>query len=122
MHQWKPYEGTDTARENILPLEGESEADYRAALAEDCRLIRRLLMDSTGETSIHVMAYPGGYYAPLPQVTLVENGFDMTFTTEAVSNTIIKGLPQSLLSLGRFNVNQSVSVEQVLEWVSSARN
>lgn len=36
MHQWGPYESTDQPRETILPLEGESEADYRASLS--CRL------------------------------------------------------------------------------------
>lgn len=122
MHQWKPYEDTDAARETILPLDGESDSDYRAVLTEDCRLIRQLLQDSTGETDIHILAYPRGYYCPLSQATLLENGFDMTLTTEEFSNTLVKGLPQSLLALGRYNINQAVSVEQILDWVSSARN
>lgn len=121
MHQCKAFEGTDAARESILPLDGEREADYRAALTEDCRQMRRLLEESIGEPNAHVLAYPGGYYNPLAQVTLLENGFDMTFTTEMVSNTLLKGLPQSLLDLGRYNMNQAVSVEQLLAWVSSAR-
>lgn len=41
MHQWGPYESTDQPRETILPLEGESEADYRAALSADCQKIRQ---------------------------------------------------------------------------------
>ena len=121
MHQCKTFEGTGTARETILPLDGESEADYRAALTEDCQQMRRLLEKSIGETNIHVLSYPGGYYNTLAQVTLLENGFDMTFTTEMVSCTLLKGLPQSLLDLGRYNINQAVSVEQLLAWVSSAR-
>ena len=121
MHQCKAFEGTGTARETILPLDGESEADYRAALTEDCQQMRRLLEKSIGETNIHVLSYPGGYYNTLAQVTLLENGFDMTFTTEMVSSTLLKGLPQSLLDLGRYNINQAVSVEQLLAWVSSAR-
>lgn len=83
--------------------------------------MRRLLEKSIGETNIHVLSYPGGYYNTLAQVTLLENGFDMTFTTEMVSCTLLKGLPQSLLDLGRYNINQAVSVEQLLAWVSSAR-
>ena len=121
MHQCKAFDGTGTARETILPLDGESEADYRAALTEDCQQMRRLLEKSIGETNIHVLSYPGGYYNTLAQVTLLENGFDMTFTTEMVSSTLLKGLPQSLLDLGRYNINQAVSVEQLLAWVSSAR-
>lgn len=121
MHQCKAFEDTGTARETILPLDGESEADYRAALTEDCQQMRRLLEKSIGETNIHVLSYPGGYYNTLAQVTLLENGFDMTFTTEMVSCTLLKGLPQSLLDLGRYNINQAVSIEQLLAWVSSAR-
>ena len=41
MHQWGPYESTDQPRETILPLDGESEADYRAALSADCQKIRQ---------------------------------------------------------------------------------
>ena len=83
--------------------------------------MRQLLAGSIGETNVHVLAYPGGCYNTLAQVTLLENGFDMTFTTEMVSNTLLKGLPQSLLDLGRYSISQAVSVEQLLAWVSSAR-
>ena len=74
-----------------------------------------------GEASVHVMAYPSGQFDTLSQVTLLENGFDITFTTQVGSNTLIKGQPQSLLGLHRYNMNESVSVEQMLEWVSPAR-
>ena len=121
LHQWGPFEETDSPRENILPLDGESEADYRAVLTEDCNTMRQFLQDSTGETNIYVLAYPSGLYDTLSQVTLLENGFDMTFTTDPTSNTLVKGLPQSLLDLGRYNMNQTITVEQVLTWVSPAR-
>ena len=71
--------------------------------------------------NVHVIAYPSGRYNSLAQVTLLENGFDISFTTEEGTNTLIKGQPQSLLGLHRYNMNQSVSVEQLMEWVSPAR-
>ena len=122
MHQAGAFEATATPRENILPLDGESEADYRAALTKDCQAICQLIHDSTGETKIHALAYPGGYYDILTQVTLLENGFDMTFTTQVGSNTLVKGLPQSLLGLRRYNINQTISVEQILALANSTRN
>ena len=122
MHQCAAYEATDTPRETMLPLDGESEADYRAALTDDCQTMRRLLQDSTGEQRIHALSYPGGYYHTLAQVTLLENGFDMTFTTEVGNNTLIQGLPQSLLGLHRYNINQTISVEQILALATSARD
>ena len=56
MHQWGPYESTDQPRETILPLEGESEADYRAALSADCQKIRQAIQNGTGEENVHVIA------------------------------------------------------------------
>ena len=116
-----PYESTDQPRETILPLEGESEADYRASLSADCQKIRQAIQNGTGEENVHVIAYPSGRYNSLAQVTLLENGFDISFTTEEGTNTLIKGQPQSLLACTRYNMNQSVSVEQLMEWVSPAR-
>lgn len=121
MHQWAPYEDSDQPRENILALEGESDEDYRSLLSADCQKIRQVIQEGMGEASVHVMAYPSGQFDTLSQVTLLENGFDITFTTQVGSNTLIKGQPQSLLGLHRYNMNESVSVEQMLEWVSPAR-
>ena len=119
MHQWGPYEDSDQPRENLLPLEGESEEDYRAALSADCETIRREIQEGTGEEDVRVIAFPGGYYDILSLVTLLENGFDISFSTEIGTNTLIKGLDQSLLALDRYNMNGSVSPEQMLEWISS---
>lgn len=121
MHQWAPYESTDRPRENVLPLAGETETEYRAALTADCQKIRQALQEGFGEPNVHAMAYPTGKYNALAQSILLENGFDVTFTTEPGANLIIKGRPQTLLGLHRYNINQSVSVEQLLEWVSPAR-
>ena len=119
MHPWGPYEDSDQPRENLLPLEGESEEDYRAALSADCETIRREIQEGTGEEDVHVIAFPGGYYDILSLVTLLENGFDISFSTEIGTNTLIKGLDQSLLALDRYNMNGSVSPEQMLEWIRS---
>ena len=118
MHQWGPYEDTDQPRENLLPLEGESEADYRAALSADCETIRREIQTGTGEEAVHVMAFPGGYYDTLSLVTLLENGFDISFSTEVGTNTLVKGMDQSLLALDRYNMNESVSVEEMLSYLA----
>ena len=120
MHQWAPYE-SGQARENILRWERESEDAYRQVLSQDCGLIREAITQGTGEDQVHVLAYPNGQLDPLAQVTLLENGFDILFTTQASCNTLLKGQTQSLLGLGRYNMNQAVSVEQTLEWASDAR-
>ena len=120
LHQWPDYE-SGRARENILPFEDETEEEYRSVLSQDCEKIRSAIQSSTGE-EVHVLAYPAGRYCDLSQVTLVENGFDTTFTTEEGGNTLIRGLPQSLLGLHRYTMHQAVSVEQTLAWAAGAEN
>ena len=121
MHQWAPYESTSRPRENILPLAGETAEEYRAALTADCQKIRQAIQEGTGEPNVHAIAYPSGKYNDLAEAVLLENGFDITFTINVGCNLLIKGQPQTLLGLCRFNINQSVSVEQLLSWVSPAR-
>ena len=73
------------------PWKGESEEAYQAALSADCETIRREIQEGTGEEDVHVIAFPGGYYDILSLVTLLENGFDISFSTEIGTNTLIKG-------------------------------
>ena len=120
MHQWPPYEA-GRARENILRWKGEGEAAYREALAADCEIIRQEIMSGTGQERVHVMAFPEGQYDTLAQVTLLENGFDITFSTRSGMNTLVKGMPQTLLSLHRFNITDSVSPEALLELLSAGK-
>ena len=120
MHQWADYE-SGRARQNILRWEDESEEDYRNALTEDCEKERQAILDNTTESSVHVLAYPGGANDILAQETLQENGFDVTFTITPGCNTLVRGIPQSLIGMKRYNICESVSVDQVLEWVSAAR-
>ena len=42
----------------------------------------------------------------LAQVVLLENGFDITFTTQPGDNTLVRGMPQSLLGLDRYTVGE----------------
>ena len=118
MHQVPPYD-VGQVRQNILRWENEGEAAYREALAADCGIIRQEIMNGTGQKSVHVMAFPGGYYDTLAQVTLQENGFDITFSTRPGMNTLIKGMPQTLLSMHRFNMVDSVSPETLLDLLAA---
>lgn len=119
MHQWPAFEA-GRARENILRWEGEDELAYRAALTEDCRLLREALAGS-GQDRIHALAFPSGQWDTLAQTVLLENGFDITFTTRADTNTLVRGLPQSLLGLARYTVGEDTTPEQLLELVGEAR-
>ena len=116
MHQWPPFENGTAVRENILPLSGETEADYVAALTADFTRSKTEIEAAIGET-VDVVAYPTGVYSDLAQVTLQQLGVEVTLTTNPGVNTIVRGLPQSLLALKRFGMNDTVSVEAMLEMI-----
>jgi len=116
MHQWPPFEDGTAVRENILPLPGESEADYVSALTADFTESREAIEAATGEP-VDVLAYPTGVYSDLTQSTLQQLGVEVTLTTNPGVNTIVRGLPQSLLALKRFGMNDTVSVEAMLEMI-----
>jgi peptidoglycan/xylan/chitin deacetylase (PgdA/CDA1 family) len=115
MHQWPPYE-EGRARENILRFEDEDEEDYIPLLRNDIRRSIREIQEATGKP-VKVLAYPNGYYDSLSQAVLWEEGIRVTLTTQQGMNTIIKGLPQSLLGLKRFAIDDGISPEKLLEMI-----
>jgi peptidoglycan/xylan/chitin deacetylase (PgdA/CDA1 family) len=119
MHQSVTYE-TGRARESILPFDGEDEETYITALRQDFLTAKAQIEAATGKP-VSAMAYPYGKYETLTQALLWEMGVEVTFTTKGETSTVIKGLPQSLLGMGRYNVSGGVSVDTLLRMVASAR-
>ena len=117
MHQWPPFEPEGAAvRENALPLPGESEADYAAAYAAD--IIRSVseLEAETGETCL-ALAYPYGRSTEQTWALTAALDIPVTFSTEPERNTLVKGLPQSLLNLGRFTIDD-ISADELLTLIA----
>lgn len=113
MHQWAPYETGGTVRENILPLPGETEEAYAAALTEDFTKSRALLEAATGEP-VDVLAYPGGVYSTLSQWVLETLGVRVTLSTNSGVNTVVRGLPQTLYAMKRLAMDDSVTADRLL--------
>jgi len=112
MHQWEPFE-TGRARTNILQWPGECVEEYIEILRADHMRVSEIIYAGTGET-VFSIAFPHGIYDTLSQAVLVDMGVRVTLGTRWGRNTIIKGLPQSLLSLNRFNINNDVAIEDLL--------
>lgn len=104
----------DPIREGILMRPEETEEEYIRFLREDCAAVERLFLDAYG-TGVSAFAYPHGLYSELSEIILNEEGFDITLTTQKRINTIIKGIPQSLRQMGRFDIAGDVTAEQLLE-------
>lgn len=119
MHQWAPFEDGQTIRESILPFDSESETDYIAAVTEDVQK-QNAVFSEYGLPESYVMAFPGGGYITLTDVILQSCGYKVTVTTDSTRiNTLVCGLPQSLIDLGRMNIGVSTSEEDILAYVSA---
>jgi len=116
MHQWEPFE-TGRARQNILIWEGESEQAYIDILRDDHRRISALIYENLGE-EVFAIAFPHGHYDTLSQAVLQSEGVRVSLATSHGWNTIIKGLPQSLLSLNRFSINDDVDEAALLAFLT----
>ena len=113
MHHLIDYD--DPYRSGILMMDGEGEQEYIEALKNDHAMMRDLLKD-IGE--IYAFAYPYGRISPISSILLNELGIQMTFSTNPGINTLIKGLPQSLLELKRFDMDDSISSEDLIGLIS----
>ena len=108
MHQWPPYETVKPARENMLPLPGESETEYIDAVRADAA--------REAETF-------AAFGIPAPDVVLRECGYKVTLTTdESRVNTVVVGLPQTLIDLGRMTVLPGMTDEQLLQYLNERAN
>lgn len=69
MHQWPPYETVKPARENMLPLPGESETEYIDAVRADAAREAETFA-AFGIPAPDVIAFPEGAHADLTDVVL----------------------------------------------------
>ena len=117
MHQVEEFETAEIVRTDVLPLENERQEDYAAALREDVRL-QNELFERCGLPAPTILAFPGGYHDTIADVVLLECGYQATLTIEADrTNTVVRGLPQSLIDLGRMNVDASTTDEELLTYL-----
>lgn len=109
-------EGRDPSpvRLGIHRREEETEEEYIAFLREDCRRFNELMEPVTGRPA-YLMAYPYGAREILGEIVLHEEGIQVTLTTAVGTNTVIKGMPQSLWNMSRHSVGAAVSGEELLE-------
>lgn len=103
----------DPIRQCILRREDETEEAYAAFLREDCRRQNELLRPILGG-DVDILAYPYGAHETLSEILLQEAGIYATVTISPGINTIVKGIPQSLLCMNRFNIDESMTGEGLL--------
>ena len=114
MHQWAPVETGDQIRETIVPLDGESEAGYAAALNADIEQYAEIARRELGGAFLS-LAYPKGQYTVLTEMLVHQAGIPVTMSTRTDSrNVLVRGLPQSLYALCRWYVTEETTREELL--------
>lgn len=112
LHQWADYE-KDAARTNMLKADEEDEASYISLLQKDIARSSGEILKGTG-SRVTAVAYPLGRFNDLTEVLLSRLNIKVTLTTKAGTNTIIKGLPQSLRAMKRFGITENISPEELI--------
>lgn len=93
-----------SGRSGILPLQGESAAEYCAALRADAEAFAQRRAAHDVSTPLVALAYPYGYFSGESRDTLREAGIRVTFTVEERMNLLCAGDERCLWDMGRFNV------------------
>jgi peptidoglycan/xylan/chitin deacetylase (PgdA/CDA1 family) len=106
MHNAEGYNAV--ARPGALRLETETEEEYIAAFRADFQAESELISGISGKPA-QALSYPHGLSDDLSAVLLNELGVKATFTTRHGRETIIKGLPASLLGLKRIAAGENMS-------------
>lgn len=116
LHGVNTYYGEDE-RDNTLSLKNESESEYKKIFASDCERAEAVLL-GVGVRRHTVFSYPSGKYHEWAEDVLRERGYRVSVTTNyGHVNTVVKGAPETLYLLGRMNVNDSTSEEQILKYL-----
>lgn len=117
LHQWPDFESGDEIRPSALPLETESETEYAAVLRADMERYEAERRAELGE-GFCAIAYPMGYYSDLTEVLIHQAGIPVTLSCRTDSrNILVRGLPQSLYALCRWNLAEWTTTDALLEIV-----
>lgn len=117
MHRSEAYE--NNARYDVSPLPGESEEDYINAVREDFKLSREYLRGITGDEVI-ALSYPRGVVTDNAARIAVEEGYQLTFSTEWGTQELVRGLGQSLYMIKRYHISNDRTPEELIELLEGA--
>ena len=104
---------SDVDRSNSLPLDSESKDEYKEIFAKDCELAEGVLL-MAGVEENKVFSYPSGKYHKWTEEVLRERNYRVSLTTDYNHRNIVKkGKSETLFLLGRMNVNDDTTEEQL---------
>ena len=111
LHQVEDLDGKG-CRQGVLQMKGESEKEYVKILSEDFQKSKEAI-DGALPVSCEVVTYPYGFCDLKSDVILQSQGVKVTVSLRRGSNVVVKGIPQSLIRLKRYNISNDVSPEEL---------
>lgn len=112
MHQRVEY--GFSGRDGVLPLKGESEEDYRAALVWDFGQAKEELAAGLG-VDMHALAFPFGLNSPEAVEELEKMGVKVTFTTMGGCDRAVPGQGESIQLMPRWGINDAVTGQDLVK-------
>lgn len=112
MHQLESY--GYSGRDGVRRMHGESSEDYRRALLDDAEAFRQR-REGRAATELLALAYPFGYYDLEADEIMKEAGYQLTVTIDERINRLRAGDESCLRMMGRFNVTDSTSGEDLVD-------
>jgi peptidoglycan/xylan/chitin deacetylase (PgdA/CDA1 family) len=119
MHQLASY--GYSGRDGVLRLEGESDEDYRQALLSDMEAFRQRRGNRVA-TELLALAYPFGYYSEEADALLKEAGYAVTFTIDERPNYLSVHNGSCLRMMGRVNVTDWISGQELVQLLQPYSN
>lgn len=104
-------------RDGMLPMKGESAADFRQTILNDAEQARLRREEDGVPGDLCALAFPFGYYNQKLDGVLAEAGYAATFTIDERLNRLTPGDPACLRMLGRINITDQTSGEKLVKRV-----
>ncbi len=112
-HSWDMHGlGKEGGRRGVLPMNGESERDYRRALWGDLTDCAKVIRAAGQQPT--TLAYPYGFREDMTEQLVKELGYTVTLSCDERVNTVSVGDYGCLFGMGRFNRPAGRSAEQIL--------
>lgn len=109
-----------SGRDGILPLEGEFDSEYWAALLDDAKAFAQKRARHEISTPLFALAYPYGFFTAGADEPLQKAGIRVTFTVLEHSNILRVGDESCLWNMGRLNVTDRDTGEVLLRRLEEA--
>ncbi|MDO4174256.1 MAG: polysaccharide deacetylase family protein [Eubacteriales bacterium] len=118
MHQSSALETRRPIRRYAAPLPHETDADFSKVMYDDLECYRKEYAAHMGK-ALFALAYPKGVHSPISEQVAHKAGYLITLTTDAQHRNVIRvEEPESLYLLGRMNVSEQTTDEQLLQYLA----